>query len=124
MKFKLVEQHSYWWPVTVSVPHPERPGKFDTQKFDVKFKALPKSETDTMRDDFNKLESEEDRLKHQDDVLHRVCCDWRGVEGDDGSEVEFTDDNFAKAMEWSWFRTGLYLALAASLAGDQARKGN
>lgn len=124
MKFKLVENYTYWWPVKVSIPNPDRPGKFVSQSFDVKFSALSKSEGDTMRDDFSKLETDEERHKHQDDLLHRVCSDWRGVEDDESGEVEFTDETFSKAMEWSWFRTGVYLAFAESLAGDQARKGN
>lgn len=124
MKFKLVENYTYWWPVKVSIPNPDRPGKFVNQSFDVKFKALPKSEADTMRDEFSRLETEEERNKHQDDLLHRVCSDWRGVEDDAGEEAEFTSSSFLQAMEWSWFRTAVYLAFAESLAGDQARKGN
>ncbi|PRD45337.1 hypothetical protein C5748_03845 [Phyllobacterium phragmitis] len=125
MKFKLVDKYAYWWPVKVSVPDPDRPGKFLNQTFDMKFEALSKSEADAMSDDFMRLESDEERVKQRDNMLYRICKDWRGVQDDDDkSDVPFSDATFAQAMQWSWFRTGVYVAFSESLAGEQARKGN
>lgn len=124
MKFTLVDEYRYWWPVAVSIPDGSKPGKFVTQTFDMNFKAVSKSEAEELDQEFARLDTEEDRRKHQDQILYRVCCDWRGVQDDEKQEVPFTDEAFQKAMEWAWFRTAVYLAYGQSLAGDQARRGN
>jgi len=124
MKFKLIEQHTYWWPVTVEMPDPEKAGKVVTQSFTMQFQAMPADEGEAMVKEIAALPTLEERNAKQHEELMRVCKDWRDVVDDEGKDVAFSSEGLRAAMQFSWFSRGLYKAYARSLAPDEARKGN
>lgn len=124
MKFKLIDQYLYWWPVKVSIPDPNRPGKFLSQSFEMQFEALSKSEAEKLDALAASIETVEERQEHDNAVIAQRCKNWRGVVDEDNQEVAFSDDAFAQAMEFGWFRVGVLEAYAESISGEKARRGN
>lgn len=126
MKFKMIDEYRYWWPVKVELPDREKPGKVITQSFTMQFLAMPADEGEAMLKEIAALPPEEQK-KRQHEELMRVCKDWRDVvDGPDGNEEEitFSEAGLRANLQYSWFSRGLYKAYAASLAPDEIRKGN
>ena len=44
MQFKLAETYRYWWPVTVMVPDPQKPGNYIEQGFKAELEPLSQEE--------------------------------------------------------------------------------
>lgn len=124
MKFKLIDEYRYWWPVTVEMPDPEKPGKTVKQSFTMQFQPMPADEGEAMLKEIAALPTPEERLSRQHEELMRVCKGWRDVVDDKGDEVDFSTEALKAALQFSWFSRGLYRSYASSLAPDEARKGN
>lgn len=126
MKFKVIDEYTYWWPVTVEMPDREKAGKIITQSFTMKFQAMPADEGEAMIKEIAALPLEEQKKRQHEELL-RVCKDWRDVTDEiDGKEqdVPFSEAALRANLQFSWFSRGLYKAYARSLAPDEARKGN
>lgn len=122
-QFVLAETYRYFWPVIVNVPDPAEAGKTLEQTFDVEFEALSLDEATAMDAEYAALETARDRAAHQHDFLKRAVKGWRGVQAPGGSDVPFTEKNFALALQHAWFRQGVYRAYSQSVSGE-ARTGN
>ena len=46
---------------------------------------------------------------------------WRDVDGPDGEAMAFNEANLARVLRFPWFRTGVYLAYAEAMRGEEAR---
>ncbi|MBO0662153.1 hypothetical protein LQ948_04770 [Jiella sp. MQZ9-1] len=44
--FVLTDSYRYFWPVTVLIPNPDRPGQTIEQSFDIEFEAIPLEEAE------------------------------------------------------------------------------
>ncbi|MEP2706245.1 MAG: hypothetical protein ABJQ71_22785 [Roseibium sp.] len=86
MQFRLCEDFEFWWPVSVQLPHPDKTGEVLGQDFEARFLMLD-------QDRLAELERE-----GQEVLLQAIVKDWRLVEGDDGDEMPFSSDNFAKCL--------------------------
>ncbi|CDX19603.1 conserved hypothetical protein [Mesorhizobium sp. ORS 3359] len=124
MKFKLIDEYTYWWPVTVDMPDPDKPGKVVSQSFTMKFQAMRADDGVAMMKEIAALPTIEERSAKEHEELMRVCKGWRDVVDEKGDEVEFSEAALRAALQFAWFSRGLYKAYARSLAPDEARKGN
>jgi hypothetical protein len=124
MKFKLVDDLVFWWPVKVSIPDTTKPGQFVEQELEIEFEALSQNEAQELDKLLLDADSVTARLDRENILLRRVCRDWRGVVGENDQPIGFSSDALNKALGFGWFRTGVYLAYASAMAGDQARLKN
>lgn len=124
MKFKLSDEHLYWWPVEVKKPDPDKAGKLKVEKLEMLFAAVPEDEAKKQQEEFAKLNTDVEREAHQRKILKLVCRDWRDVVGDDDEAIPFSQSVFDQFMQLPWHRTALYRAYGQSLTGDEARLGN
>lgn len=123
MKFRLTSDHTYPWPVIVSVPDPENAGAVIEQSFVMTFRAMPLDEAHRLDEEIEALPAKE-QSRRQDDVLRRVAIGWdEDVVGDDGKPIPFNQVALDQAIQLSWFRIGCYRAYRESLMG-QAKAGN
>jgi len=123
MKFQLTDTYRYWWPVTVEMPDPEKPGKAVKQSFTVQFEALGQDEGEAMNQRIAAL-PEDEQKQHKHEAILRVCKDWRDVTDADGKPVPFSDEVLRQMLQYSWIRLAIYQAYADSLVPGAARKGN
>lgn len=124
MKFKMIDEHIYWWPVEVQIPEPDKPGKTVTQSFTMQFKAMGADAGTALLKEIEALPTPEERQARQHEELLRVCQNWRDVTDDKGEDVPFSAEALRSCLQFSWFSRGLYKAYWRSLAPDEARKGN
>lgn len=124
MKFQLTDDYRYWWPVTVRLPDPNKPGAVVEQTFEARFKALPQYKAREIDAQLAALTTAKEREEHEHDVLREILEGWRGVEGPNGEDVDFNQGSLEMALQFPWFRMGVYEAYAASVRGDEARLKN
>lgn len=126
MKFVLGKNDAVWWPVTVSMPDPENPGK--TVQSTLKALIQPEGQ-----DAF--FEAQEAIAAHgtaraqataeRSYLAGRIKdWDWPDVIGDDQRPVQFSAAAIDTALQHAWFRTGLWAALNEVSLGQAARLGN
>lgn len=124
MKFRLVENPRYWWPMLVRIPDPETPGAVIEQRLEVLLQARPQDELIAEQRRINAIDDPIERLVAEREVQAAAVHGWRGVVDDDGSDVPFSAAALSLAMQHSWFRASLHRAWAESLEGQEARLGN
>jgi hypothetical protein len=123
-KFTLAKEHLYWWPVEIKMPDPAKPGKFHTQKFQMQFRAQPTDEARELTREIEGLPAEQ-QAEREHAHLICVCRDWNeDVVDEDNKPIAFSEDRLRQALQFAWFRMGLYTAYRDSIVGDEARKGN
>ncbi|TIU36183.1 MAG: hypothetical protein E5W31_10955, partial [Mesorhizobium sp.] len=59
MKFKITDTYTYWWPVDVILPDPEKAGKTIKQSFEVQFESIDADESEKLIEEIAKLPLEE-----------------------------------------------------------------
>lgn len=126
MKFVLTKKHLYWWPVTVSVPHPdqERAGEMLEMTFRMQFESLPRDEAKALYERIGALPAGEAEAQSHADLM-RVVKGWDDdVVDDDGRPVPFSAEALQQLLQISWYRIGVYRAWAASQVGEATRRGN
>lgn len=123
-EFVLAESDRYWWPVEVRVPDPENAGKIIVQEFEMQFEPLGRSEAIKQQKIYEALTDPQERVDHEHEQLRNVCKNWRSRKDPTKQPAPFTEENFNKALEKAWFRTGVYRALNDSQWGDEVRLGN
>jgi hypothetical protein len=123
MKFRLTSEHTYPWPISVTVPDPDKPGEVIEQKFVMTFRAMPLDEAQKLDDELAALPAREQVLR-QDDVLRRVAIGWNeDVVGDDNKPIPFSTEALEQAIQLSWFRLATYRGYRDSLLA-QPKAGN
>ena len=120
MKFVLVEKHLYWWPVTVRVPDPDQPGKFAEQELQVQFEARRQEEAVALQEAYARLSTPRERAEAEIAELRAICQGWDGVVDGNGNPVPFSEETFARALDQSWFRAGVWTAYHQSVFGIEA----
>ena len=124
MKFTLVENPTFWWPVTVRVPDPEAPGKTVSQDLRVQFAPKTRDEEIALQEKFAALTSERDRADAEIANWLDIVKGWDGVVDGNGNPVPFSAEALRAALQRSWFRVGLGEAFTASAFGLEAKRGN
>lgn len=124
MKFILTDTYRFWWPVTVRLPDPEKPGAIIEQTFEVEFLAMPKDRAKELDAAKAKLTTDEDREAHDRGMLTEILCNWRDVVAAGNKPVPFDAANLDTALQFSFFRVAIYGAYAEAMAGEEARTKN
>lgn len=121
--FMPVLRHLFWWPVTVAMPDPDRPGKFAPQTFEMQFEALPIDRAREIEAVRETLPLEE-REAHAFDILFEIASSWRDVAGPDREDIPFSREIYAEQLQYPWFRDGVLRAYGEATSGQEARLGN
>jgi hypothetical protein len=111
--FKISQNTTYKWPVTVHVP--QDGGKFTKATFTAEFRALPQSEIDSVLSDLR--EGDRDA-----DLASSCLSGWANVQDDDGSELPYGDEAKAKLLNIPCVRVALVTAFFESINGGARRK--
>lgn len=110
--FKLAQQTSYKWPVTVHIPTDG--GRFTKATFDAELKTLPQERIDQY------LTGGGDTTEQ--DFLNEVVIGWKGVTDDAGNDVPYSEEAKLKLLAISYVRTALVRAFFDSITGGAKRK--
>lgn len=125
MKFEETAEYTYWWPMKIPMPNPERPGQWKEETFDMLFVGVSEDEAKETQAAIDALETDEEKAAHNHDQLLNASRDWRGVIDGDKKPVPFSRDLLLKMLRAGpWYRAGIYKSYLASLAKDGPRKGN
>nr|WP_298099780.1 hypothetical protein [uncultured Shinella sp.] len=124
MKFKLVETYRYWWPVIVRMPDEHTPGKMVEHELKVLFEPQPREEAVKAAEAYAKLKTARAQADHEHQQLLAVVKNWDEIEDQDKNPIPFSEASFLQALEFPWFRMGVYNAYTDSLNGIEARVGN
>ena len=124
MKFKLVETYRYWWPVIVRMPDEHNPGKMAEHELKVLFEPQPREEAVKAAEAYAKLKTAREQADHEHQRLLAVVKNWNDIEDQDKNPIPFSEQSFLQALEYPWFRLGVYNAYTDSLNGIEARMGN
>ncbi|WP_417691549.1 hypothetical protein [Roseibium sp.] len=111
MQFRLSDTYAFWWPVTVKMPDPEKPGKILFQSFEAQF-LLVGSE---------RLTALDGESGDQHAVLKEVWAGWRGVEDEDGEETVFSAEARDRCLDYAHVRLALYSAYLEASSGRDAQ---
>ena len=124
-KFKLVESFEFWWPVKARQPSETRPGHFDEATINCKFKRISQERIKEIGEAFEALETDEERIEHQDDLLREVLIDWKpeDLAGDDKQPVPFSEVAREAAIADVAFKVPAYKAYIKAASGG-AFEGN
>ena len=121
MQFVLTTQHLYWWPVKVSIPHPDpaKAGEYLEMEFKMQFESISREEADRI----SNLIKADPAQEYAD--IKRVARNWdENVVDANGQAVPFSPEALDQLLQISWYRFAVYRAWGASLSGDKARLGN
>ena len=136
--FKVVPNLTFWWPVKVLEPDPDKPGKLIEQAFEAEFKLLERSEAKASAEarrqimarvspdlDEETLKAIADELEaHDKAAVRRVLVDWREVVDGKGNPIPFDDQTFAALYNMDRVRAAFNRAYAEAISEDKARLGN
>lgn len=101
--FKIKQSATYFWPVTVFVPSDG--GQFEKATFDAEFKRMTLDELQAMAED--DLDGKR--------TTSTILLGWKGVVGDDGEEIPFSETARDDMLAWSFVRTAVLNAFRESL---------
>lgn len=124
MKFVLVENPTYWWPVTVRVPDPSVAGQTVEQVLEVQFAPRDRDQALERQEYHATLTTDRERAEAEISDMIEIVCGWDGVVDGKGEPVPFSENTLRAALRHSWFRIGLMTALNESLIGKAAKRGN
>ena len=113
--FKIEQETSYKWPVTVNIP--KDGGKFTKATFTAEFSALPQDEIDNLLQDIR----EGDRDAN---FASRCLIGWSAVQDADGNELPYSDEAKEKLLKMTYVRNGVVTAFFDSISGGAARRKN
>ncbi|MBO0346044.1 hypothetical protein J0X15_12495 [Roseibium sp. CAU 1637] len=113
MQFRLSDTYAFWWPVTVKMPDPDKPGKVLDQSFEAQFLMIGSE----------RLAALDGEGGDQHAVLKEVWTDWRGVEDENGSEAEFSDEARDRCLDYAHVRLALYTAYLEASSGRPSHSG-
>ena len=117
-KFKLVQDHVFWWPVTIQVPSDTVAGEFNEQRFKARFRALATDDGAEMIERHRADVANRDAAAFEDEFIRSILIDWDDqVVGDDGKPIEFSAENLALAMGFTPFRRGILAGYRAAMFG-------
>lgn len=110
--FKIVQTDGYNWPVEFKVAGDG--GRFESHTFDVKFKRLPRSRVEALREEFTSPAG--DAVK----VAREIVAGWNGVE-DDSGEIPFSASALDRVLEIQGVAPAIVSAFFASAYGVERK---
>ncbi|PKR90869.1 hypothetical protein CXZ10_05835 [Pleomorphomonas diazotrophica] len=136
--FKVVPNLTFWWPVKVYEPDPDKPGKLIEQEFEAEFRLIDRAEAKASAEARRQImarlspDLDEEALKaigdeleaHDKEAVRRVLVGWRNVVDDKGNPIAFDEKTFGELYNMDRVRAALNRAYAEAIAEDKARLGN
>lgn len=121
--FAIAPKRLFWWPVTVRIPSPDKPGTIEAHGFEAQFEAIPLARAHAL-DEARATLPEAERVARAFDFLSEIVRGWRDVIDADGESVPFGREAFEAQCQFAWFRDGILAAYAEAMSGQEARLGN
>lgn len=110
--FKIEQQKTVIWPVSVSIPRDG--GRITRSTFDAEFELLPQNE-------FTAIYQQDGG--NDEDLLRRVLVGWQGVADPDGDPFDYSEERRELLIGIPYVRTALVSAyLDCSFGKAAARK--
>lgn len=113
--FKIAQNPTYQWPVTVHIP--QDGGKFMKATFTAEFRALAQERIDAVIAEARGGDSDAD-------LMSECLIGWSGVADADGTDLPYSDEAKARLLDIPYVRAALATAFFASISGDEARRKN
>lgn len=125
MKFSVVDEYTYWWPIKIERPDETRSGLWKTETFEMQFAAIDQDTANRLQAEIAALPTLEERQARQYDEVLKAARDWRGVDDGKGNDVPFDHSMLETMMKAAtWYRAGIFKSFYSSLTKDEGRKGN
>lgn len=121
MRFSQIEQLTFWWPVKVRVPHPEKAGEIQEHKFKAQFYLPPQEERDAHDETIAAAKTDRERRAAEAKMMHTICVGWDEVEDDDKKPVPFSVGDFDRMLQSPHAKAALYAAYYEALAGVRTK---
>ncbi len=118
--FKVTKEHTFWWPVKVRLPDPDKAGAIKEETFNMRFRALAADRAKAIEAD----NANADIIDRSIASILEVALDWSDVVDDDRNPVPFTPEALTDALLYPFVRDGIVAAYAAAISGQAARQGN
>ena len=109
MAFVRKKSKVFPWPVEVKRPSETNPGEFESFTFEGKFTRLTRSELDKFE--------EEDEF----DALKKILVGWSDINEEDGTPVNFSNENLKEFAEDVDFVKGVLEAFRSFYGNAQAK---
>jgi len=124
MQFVPTATYTYWWPVNIDLPDPNRSGQWKRESFEMLWKATKFDEARELRKEVDAITDPDERSARQHDLILNAAADWRYVvNGKD--EVPFSREMLTTMLNAGpWYLVGLYKSWGDSLNKEEARRGN
>ena len=136
--FRFVKSLTFWWPVTVREPDPDRPGTIVEQSFEAQFRLIDDARAKASRQarralmdrltpdlsagDIEGIQDEIDA--HDRAALAEVLLGWRDICDSDGQPIQFSTTMFDELYGERRFRAALTRAYGEAIAEDGGRAKN
>jgi hypothetical protein len=91
--FQLDTKPTYWWPVVVRLPNPDKPGEITEHRFEAQFAWQSDDEHDAL------LADAHERKLNDTVAMATVLKGIRKIAGADGKPMESTPENIALVLQ-------------------------
>ena len=109
MAFVRKKVKTFKWPVTVTEPSSDKPGKFEESTFTAVFKRVKMSELEKIAETGGY------------DFISSVLVGWEGIEDEDGSELAFSKDALKDLSDEADWTRAVLSAYTATYAEAEAK---
>lgn len=136
--FKFTPNLTFWWPVKVIEPNPDKPGELTEHEFQAQFEMLPPDEAKAsakkrqaiaakISPDLNDSQIEDIQTEldeHDRSGVLRVLRGWDKLADAEGKPIPFNPTTFEMVYAYRHVRNALVRAYIEALSEDKARLGN
>lgn len=113
LMFKIVQNATYTWPVTVELPTDG--GKTEKQTFDAEFKRLTQTRVDEIRSAVERGEMRDSELARE------AMVGWSGIVDGDGGQVQFSEKSRDQLLDIPQVSGAVVTALLGSMSGAKRK---
>lgn len=98
--FKIVKQRTAWWPVSFTLSS-EDGGTVEAVKIELQFRLVGMDERASLSAFGTEVDAAVGRSASERvaAVMMRIIADWRGIAGDDGVALPFSETNLAALVD-------------------------
>lgn len=118
--FVVTKEHTFWWPVKVRIPDPDKAGELNEATFNMRFKAVAKDRNDELIAKNGTLPNVDQTIA----FIREAAIDWNDVVDGNKEAVPFSQDALTDMLLYPWARDGIVNAYTAAISGQAARLGN
>lgn len=111
--FKIVQNATYTWPVTLELPTDG--GKTEKQTFDAEFKRLTQTRVDEIRSAVERGEMRDSELARE------AMVGWSGIVDGDGGQVQFSEKSRDQLLDIPQVSGAVVTALLGSMSGAKRK---